>query len=138
MIINKIPGKIQINRKDITNGLNYFMGDSGAAARRMYNNLMNFISTLASRHSQKMHYVIHITQNSSFFFFSFFSLHHFPPSQGDRNQKTQNFNPKKICVIIIKVCLFVFFQPNQKRERMFFRRREEQDGKTFLNLFFLL
>jgi hypothetical protein len=35
LIINKIPGKIQINRKDITNGRNYVIGDSGAAARRI-------------------------------------------------------------------------------------------------------
>ncbi len=136
MIINKITGKIQINWKDITNGRNYVIGDSGAAARRMYNNLMNFISTLASRHSQKMHYVIHITQNSSFFFF--FLPSSFPTFTRRQKPKNTKFQSKKDLCDYNQSLFVCFFQPNQKRERMFFRRREEQDGKTFLNLFFLL
>ncbi len=135
MIINKIPGKIQINRKDITNGRNYFIGDSGAAARRMYNNLMNFISTLASRHSQKMHYVIHITQNSSFFFL--FLPSSFPTFTRRQKPKNTKFQSKKdLCDY--NQSLFVCFFPtkSKKRENVFQTERRTR-RKDFFESFFL-
>lgn len=129
MIINKIPGKIQINRKDITNGRNYFIGDSGAAARRMYNNLMNFISTLASRHSQKMHYVIHITQNSSFFFF--FLPSSFPTFTRRQKPKNTKFQSKKDLCDYNQSLFVCFFQPNHKRERMFSDGEKNKTERLF-------